>query len=122
MKNVLFLGAMLTVMTCFDSHAQSTNTNNASTVGSAVTNDPSAVGNDKTRRSQATQKRSTGATVDGSNGGATNDGASGQSGAPAPLPATSTQASQSVNQNKTSRNMKSSRKTSSSSAKIGSKP
>lgn len=107
MKNVNLLGAMLLTLASFQAQAQTTgkgtsdqpgpasNTTNASRVGSSTTPDPDAVGNDRTSRGSSVgrKKRSaamSSATVDGSNGSATNDGASGQSGSPAPLPAVST--------------------------------
>ena len=107
MKKINLLGAMLLTLASFRTQAQATgkgtsaqpgssanNTTNASTIGSSTTPNPDAVGNNRTGRgSSGVPKKRTGtmssATVDGSNGGAANDGASGQSGSPAPLPSIS---------------------------------
>lgn len=100
----MLIGAMLLTVASLSAQAQATksptgagNATNASTVGSATTNDPGSIGNDRIGPGQSAKQKQnrsgtmTGATVDGSNGSATNDGASGQSGSPAPLPAFSAQ-------------------------------
>lgn len=92
MNKEILIGAIVLAIASFDARSQSTNTTNASRVGSAVTNDPGAIANDRTGRGQSIKRQAknarpvSGGTVDGSNGSATNDGASGQSGSPAPLP------------------------------------
>ena len=117
-KGILF-GAILLAVASFDAQAQSTNTTNASRVGASATNDPGAVANDRTGRGQSVKRQSrnarpvSGATVDGSNGSATNDGASGQSGSPAPLPPLTTQ--QGTTQSAGSQSTKATKRTSSSS-------
>lgn len=118
MKQIMLIGATLLTVASLSARAQATksptgagNATNASTVGAATTNDPGSIGNDRIGPGQSGKRRQnrpgavTGATVDGSNGSATNDGASGQSGSPAPLPAFST--SQEATKSSGGRKMKS---------------
>jgi hypothetical protein len=101
MKNVIVLGILLFMITCFSAKAQATNstrtTANGSTPsasqnglsGASGKNEAGMRTNEKTSRGKADTRPQTGlgstssSTVDGStNGSATNDGASGQSGSP----------------------------------------
>ena len=104
MKKIFPVYALLLTLASFSVKAQATSTKgsagnmtNSANVGSTTTNGPGAIGNDRTNQATSGKAGTKSAspvvnsTVDGSNGSATNDGASGQSGTPAPLPAATNQ-------------------------------